>query len=489
MILNGLSLCILDFGAVGDGIQDDTDAFVSAIEQIEKNGGGQLIVSGSRHVEAVYRIRPINLTSHMEFYVEAGARIQGIANASLWPILPGLPSYGQGRDHPGPRHTSLIHGENLTNLTIRGQDSSTSIIDGQGIYWWQRFQQKSETYTRGSLIEILYSTHLSIYNIRLKNSPFWTIHPYDCEDVHIRNVHIQNPLHSPNTDGFDPDSSRYVVIEDSTYSGGDDCVAIKSGWDCFGIEYGRPSTYIHLRNLTCWVGQIAIGSEVSGGIEHVWGEQIYFPAQAWHAVKLKTGKTRGGYMRNITFRDIHVTGNLQSSALDINTTLYSSTTGRNPSCPVDWIPPNETIVEYLQFMNWDGRTSNFSGTSTFSLVGMSIENPIRNVVLRDLYFPDQNDTTSSSSSCWICSNIINVSAVNGTIAPWPPCDAIQVVNATMETSVMSLAPWNQAISTPSRYFEGNIADRNQWACLLMMMLSTLLLLGKYYKLFCISSRR
>lgn len=45
------------------------------------------------------------------------------------------------------------------------------------------------------------------------------------------------------------DSCQNVVIEDSYISVGDDGVAIKSGWDQYGIAYGRPSSNIIIRNL------------------------------------------------------------------------------------------------------------------------------------------------------------------------------------------------------------------------------------------------
>lgn len=236
------------------------------------------------------------------------------------------------------------------------------------------------------------------------------------------------------------------MIEDSTYDGGDDCVAIKSGWDCFGIEYQKPSTDILLRNLTCWAGQIALGSEVSGGIEHVWGDQIYFPGQAWHAVKVKSGKSRGGYIRNVTFRNIHVTGNLQSSVLHIDTTLYSSRAGKNPSCPENWMPPTPTSIQDLSFENWHGMSSNFSGTTTFVFRGMSSENPIRRVLLRDLYFPDQSKSVAS----WICENVTKVTALNGTITPWPPCHAVNVVNVMKDdplsdaSMLLPIRPWDDS---------------------------------------------
>ncbi|MCI02992.1 putative polygalacturonase, partial [Trifolium medium] len=37
-----------------------------------------------------------------------------------WPLMPPLPSYGYGRERPGPRYGSLIHGQNLKDVVITG---------------------------------------------------------------------------------------------------------------------------------------------------------------------------------------------------------------------------------------------------------------------------------------------------------------------------------------------------------------------------------
>jgi polygalacturonase len=79
------------------------------------------------------------------------------------------------------------------------------------------------------LIEFAHSSDIEISNLNLRNSPFWTVHPFDCHGVTIRNIDIWAPAHSPNTDGVDPDSSSNVLLENFRYHGGDDVIAIKSG--------------------------------------------------------------------------------------------------------------------------------------------------------------------------------------------------------------------------------------------------------------------
>lgn len=47
-------------------------------------------------------------------------------NISEWPTIDPLPSYGRGRDLPGPRYSNFITGYNLTDVIITGYPNSTS---------------------------------------------------------------------------------------------------------------------------------------------------------------------------------------------------------------------------------------------------------------------------------------------------------------------------------------------------------------------------
>ncbi|THU58025.1 hypothetical protein C4D60_Mb03t09770 [Musa balbisiana] len=293
---------LTDFGGVGDGKTLNTEAFERAVEAISKlgaRGGGQLNVPSGLWLTA-----PFNLTSHMTLFLAEGAVILGIEDESYWPLMPPLPSYGYGREHRGPRYGSLIHGENLKDIVITGHNGT---INGQGQAWWTKYKKKVLNYTRGPLVQLMWSKDIIISNITLRDSPFWTLHPYDCKNVTISNVTILAPVSgAPNTDGIDPDSCEDVLIENSYICVGDDAVAIKSGWDQYGIAYGRPSTNITLRNLTVRSvvsAGISIGSEMSGGVSNVTVEDLIV-WESRRGIRIKTAVGRGGYVRDIFYHNV-----------------------------------------------------------------------------------------------------------------------------------------------------------------------------------------
>ncbi|URE48957.1 Glycosyl hydrolases family 28 [Musa troglodytarum] len=174
-------------------------------------------------------------------------------------------------------------------------------IDGQGDVWWNMWRQRSLHFTRPNLLEFKNSRDVIISNVVFQNSPFWNIHPVYCSNVVIRYVTVLAPYDSPNTDGIDPDSSSNVCIEDAHIATGDDLVAIKSGWDEYGIAYGRPSSGITIRRLqgSSPFSGIAIGSETSGGVENVLVENINLYNTGF-GIHIKTNAGRGGYIRNVT---------------------------------------------------------------------------------------------------------------------------------------------------------------------------------------------
>ncbi|CAH9109824.1 unnamed protein product, partial [Cuscuta europaea] len=230
---------IADFGGVGDGATSNTAAFRRAMEFMEtfrERGGAQLNVPPGRWLTGSF-----NLTSNFTLFLERGALILGSQDPNEWPIIQALPSYGRGRERLGGRHISLIHGNSLSDVVITGENGT---IDGQGKMWWDLWWNRTLKNTRGHLVELVNSNNILISNLTFLNSPFWNVHPVYCSNVVIRDMTILAPLNAPNTDGIDPDSSMNVCIEDCYIESGDDLVAVKSGWDHYGMRTARPSTNV-----------------------------------------------------------------------------------------------------------------------------------------------------------------------------------------------------------------------------------------------------
>ncbi|KAK4436748.1 putative polygalacturonase [Sesamum alatum] len=363
--LRSLVFNLTDFGAVGDGVTVNTKAFEMAISEIRSRGGGQLNVEAGRWLTA-----PFNLTSHMTLFLAENAVILGIDDENYWPLMPPLPSYGYGRERAGPRYGSLIHGQNLRDVVITGHNGT---INGQGRTWWTKYRKKHLNYTRGPLVQLMWSRDIQISDVTLRDSPFWTLHPYDCQNVTIRNVTILAPLSgAPNTDGIDPDSCENMLIEDCYISVGDDGIAIKSGWDQYGIAYARPSTNILIRNVivrSMISAGVSIGSEMSGGVSRVTVENLL----VWNSkrgVRIKTTAGRGGYVRQITYQ------NLTLENVRVGIVMK---TDYNEHPDEGYNPKALPVIEDINFDRIRGR-----GVRIPVRIYGSKEIPVRNVTFRDM---------------------------------------------------------------------------------------------------------
>ncbi|KAM3682178.1 hypothetical protein ACB098_12G053800 [Castanea mollissima] len=293
------SAVLTDFGAVGDGKTSNTKAFNAAIQKLStyaSDGGAQLIVPPGKWLTGSF-----NLTSHFTLFLHEDAVILGSQDESEWPAIPVLPSYGRGRDAPSGRLSALISGSNLTDVVITGNNGT---IDGQGSTWWKKFRAGELNMTRPYMIEIMYSDQIQISNLTLINSPSWFVHPIYSSNVLVKGLTILAPVDSPNTDGVDPDSCTNTRIEDCFIVSGDDCIAVKSGWDEYGIKVGMPTQHLIIRRLTCISpdsATIALGSEMSGGIQDVRAEDIT-AINTESGVRIKTAIGRGGYVKDIYVR-------------------------------------------------------------------------------------------------------------------------------------------------------------------------------------------
>jgi len=319
-------LNVLDFGAVGDNIVDDTAALRRVIRFASVSTGvaTTTILFPENHT---FCTGPLNLTSQITLQVDGTLRALNWTETD-WPQIPPLPNYGNARDGGFYlQYQAFLYATESHDIRIVGK----GVVDGQGQAWWDAFtNHDGSTLTAGrpNLVQFVDCQNVEVSGVTLKDSPFWCLHPVLCTDVHIHHIKIRSHMYAPNSDGIDPDSSKNVMIEDNDISCGDDHIAIKAGvcgknsgspLDCDAISAFTDGTYetvnITIRRNIFRIGMgIALGSECSGGIRNVVVEDnlvgVCNPGHCetgccgWgRALHLKTTDTRGGHMENILFRN------------------------------------------------------------------------------------------------------------------------------------------------------------------------------------------
>ena len=345
---------VRDFGAVGDGVADDTAPIQAALDEAAQTQGGARVILPGRGTK--FLVTPLKLGSHTTMYVEDGAALLASPDTKRYKLVPPLPSYGQGRDHPGPRYESVLSADAATDIVVTGEGTG-ALIDGAGEVWWEAHRSGTEKYTRGHLLEFINCTDVLVSRLTLSNSPFWTVHPYRCRNVVARELRIRNPLDSPNTDGVDPDSSENVLIENCDIRTGDDGIAIKSGWDCYGLAYGVPTVNVTVRNITVespTSAAVCIGSEMSGGVSDVLVEGVH-AINCASVLRIKAAAPRGAYVSRVTYRDVVVSN---SSVVLLFDDFYGS---KNPACGPSYHPPQPPEVSSVDVSDVSGTYTELAG--------------------------------------------------------------------------------------------------------------------------------
>lgn len=198
---------------------------------------------------------------------------------------------------------------------------------------FERVFGSEEKPLRPSFIQPYKSENIVISGLTLYDGPMWTIHPVYSKNVTIKNITFESD--GPNTDGIAIDSSENVEVLDSYIKSGDDAVVIKSGLDYDGWKQNIPSKNILIKNvkITGGRGAVAIGSEMSGGVENVRVEDCVFK-NTDIGIRMKTLKGRGGYIRDISYSNIEMYS-IEDAAIQIDMKYkYSTVKNEGEDLPV-----------------------------------------------------------------------------------------------------------------------------------------------------------
>ena len=301
-----VTLNVKDFGARGDGIQNDTVFIQSAISACPVNG--RVLIP-----EGIFKVSSLFLKSNLILELKKGAVLSALTDRDQFPVLPGLiESYdetdeynlGTWEGNPLDMFSAVITGIQVKNVILCGQ----GILDGNADFtnWWNKPKEKKKAY-RPRMIFLNRCENITIQGITVQNSPSWSIHPYFSESLKFMDLVIKNPKDSPNTDGIDPESCKNVEITGVYFSLGDDCIAIKSGKIYMGSKYKTPSENILIRQ--CYMehghGSVTIGSEMAGGVRQVTVKNcIFFRTDRGFRLKLRRGRGKDGIIDNILLEHI-----------------------------------------------------------------------------------------------------------------------------------------------------------------------------------------
>jgi len=376
-LIPGREFSIVDFGASANGKTDASAAIAKAIEAASQAGGGRVIVPAGEYLTG-----PIHLKSRIELHLDHGATLKFKTDPDAY--LPAVRSWFEGMECFN--YSPLIYAYEAENVAITGE----GVLDGQAAndnwwpwkgkkeYGWKEGAPKQDAarkrlikmveqgapveerrfgkgdHLRPSFIEPFRCKNVLIEGVRIRRSPMWEIHPVLSTNVIVRGVHIETL--GPNNDGCNPEACRDVLIEDTVFDTGDDCIAIKSGRNNDGRRIGIPTENVIVRRCTMKEGHggVTIGSEISGGVRNVFVEDCTMDSPNLdRAIRFKSNAVRGGVMENIFVRNVTV-GTVADAALQIDFVYEEGAKGPHKPVVRNLVIENMTIKNAKRVLDVEG---------------------------------------------------------------------------------------------------------------------------------------
>ncbi len=316
---------VADFGGVGDGVTNCTEAFRRAMAHLTEMGGGRLVVP-----VGVWITGPIELMDNTELYVERGAMIY---------FSPDKRQY-LGHSDREERVLPCIYAVKRSNIAITGEGT----IDGNGSQWrpvkrnkqsdveWKQYLFMGGTVTddgtlwypwqlknkypdivespkmyesrRNDLIRLYGCTNVMVKGVTVQNAPRFHVHPCNSRNVIIDGVRVRCPWNAQNGDGIDFSDVNVGLIVNNMVDVGDDGICMKSSvakkdTPASGCEdiVVQDNTVFHAH------GGFVLGSNTTSGIRRMVVRHNRFMGTDT-GLRFKSGLGRGGKTEQLFISDI-----------------------------------------------------------------------------------------------------------------------------------------------------------------------------------------
>jgi hypothetical protein len=421
---------VCSVNSTGDAITNSTKAIQKAIDNCAKAGGGIVNFKPGKYVTGA-----IFLKSNVHLRVDKDVTLLGSQEdadyPSIWTRVAGI-------EMKWP--AALINVSEQHNVRLSGGGT----IDGRGEKWWNKYWSLRKEYEprglrwasdydaeRVRLLVVSKSKDVSIENLSLKRSGFWTVQIVYSDYVTVDGIKISDNK-GPSTDGIDIDSSSHVLVEHCDIDNNDDDICLKAGRDYDGLRVNRPTEYIVIRNNVTrrGGGMLSFGSETGGGIRKVVAYQNRGIGTN-EGIRFKSAKTRGGFVEDVLIRDIK----MENVPLPFTFTLnwnpsysYATIPKDVKDIPPHWIvmntpvtPPERGLCEFRNITIENVEILN--AMRVFSASGLP-DKPIINVKFANITAQAADGGFIEYARDWTMNNV-KLQTANGAPVKISNCESVQ----------------------------------------------------------------
>ena len=250
---------VKEFGAVGDGLHDDTAAIQKAID-----AGGTVTVPGGTYLTGTLYLR-----SNGGLDLAPDAVLKATTDPAKWNKRDFCP---QQAAFPRAKWSGahLIAAVCQTNVFLRG-----GTIDGSGRSFFtdkthlgaggRTLLNENETFRPAQMVYFVDCADVRVTDVNLRNSAYWNLFLHGCESVLVRGLNIRSAHDIGEDDGIDIDCCRRVTVSDCLIDVGDDGITLRANPK--GLLSPKPCEAVVVNNCVVRSGyahafRIGVGSGV-----------------------------------------------------------------------------------------------------------------------------------------------------------------------------------------------------------------------------------
>ena len=265
----GRQYVLTDYGVVAGSEQVQTAKIQAVIDRCAQEGGGVVVVP-----QGTFTTGALFFKQGTHLHLREAATLKGSDRIIDYPIL-----MTRIEGETCKYFSALINADGLDGFTITG----TGTIDGNGLHYWQEFwirrqwnrQCTNKDAQRPRLTYVSNSRNVTIQDVHLVNSPFWTNHVYKSDHVRYLNCYIYAPTEkifepdpkrgAPSSDAIDIDVCTDVLINGCFMHVNDDAVVLKGGKGTWADKDETNGDCERILIQNCYYGRVhgclTLGSE------------------------------------------------------------------------------------------------------------------------------------------------------------------------------------------------------------------------------------